>query len=122
MYLILRQVRLRRLRAKYALIWMCFGLALIPLAVIPGLLDRLASLAGVEYPPALLLVLGLGFFAFLCLQFSIELTRLEERSRVLAEEAALVRERLTRANAPTGRTVEGSVVPGEPEPGSATAI
>jgi hypothetical protein len=97
--LILRQVRQRRLMAKYALLWLTFGIALVLLAVIPGALDRLASLAGVEYPPALLLVLGLGYFAFLCLQFSVELTRLEERTRVLAEEVALVRERLGRLEA-----------------------
>jgi hypothetical protein len=95
--LILRQVRRRRLRGKYALMWMLVGVGLVLLAVIPGALDRLGSVAGVAYPPALLLVMGLGFFAFLSLHFSVELTRLEERTRVLAEETALLNERLTRS-------------------------
>lgn len=93
-FLILRQVRLGRLRAKYALIWLAAGLVLVPLAVIPGLLDWTASLAGVAYGPALLLIAGLGFFALLSLHFSAELTRLEERTRILAEEVALLRNRL----------------------------
>jgi hypothetical protein len=94
--MILRRVRHRRLRAKYALLWMCFGVGLFLLAIIPQALDRLASLAGVAYPPALLLVLGLGFFAVLCLHLSTELSRLEERTRVLAEETAMIREILER--------------------------
>ncbi len=91
--LIIHQVRERRLRAKYALLWLLVGIALVPLAVIPGALDSLAELLGVAYPPALLLVFGLGFFALLCLHFSYELSRLEERTRVLAEEVALLRGR-----------------------------
>ena len=42
--LIVRQVRHRKLRAKYALIWLLVGAVTIPLAMIPGLLDDLASL------------------------------------------------------------------------------
>ena len=90
--MILRAVRIGKLRAKYAIIWMGVGLVLLPLAVVPGLLDRLARLTGVAYPPALLLVLGLGFFAMLSLHFSQEMSRLEERTRLLAEELALLRE------------------------------
>ena len=97
MLLILRQVRQRRLRAKYALLWLFVGPVLVLLAVIPGALDWLASVAGVAYPPALLLVLGLGFFAFLSLHFSVEMSRLEERTRVLAEETALLKEAQQRA-------------------------
>ena len=92
MLLILRQVRQRRLRAKYALMWLIVGTVLVLIAVIPGALDWLASVAGVAYPPALLLVMGLGFFAFLSLHFSVEMSRLEERTRVLAEETALLKE------------------------------
>lgn len=92
--LIVHQVRARRLRAKYALLWLVVGFAMLPLAVIPGALDGLAKLLGVAYPPALLLVFGLGFFAALCLHFSYELSRLEERTRVLAEDVALLRNRL----------------------------
>lgn len=92
--LIVRQVRLRRLRAKYALLWLLVALALTPLALAPGLLDASADLVGIAYGPALLLVIGFAFFALLSLHFSYELSRLEERARALAEETALMRERL----------------------------
>ena len=91
---IVRQVRLRRLRPKWGIIWLVSALLVAPLAFVPGLLDWLAEQLGVDYPPALLMVFGLGFFALLTLQITIELTQLQERTRVLAEEAALLRERL----------------------------
>jgi hypothetical protein len=92
---ILRLVRRRRLRPKYALLWLAFGAAILPFALIPSLLDRLARLVGVEYGPALLLVLGLGFFALVSLHFSSELSRMEERTRTLGEEIALLRDHIT---------------------------
>ena len=89
--LIFRQVRLGRLRAKYALIWLTVALIVLPFAVIPGLLDETASFLGIAYGPTLLLVAGLVFFAALSIHFSSELTRVEERTRVLAEEIAILR-------------------------------
>jgi hypothetical protein len=89
---IFRLVRHRKLRAKYALLWILVAIAIIPLAVFPRLLDIVSSdVLGVAYPPAALLVIGLLFFCLLNMHFSFELTRLEERSRVLAEEVALLR-------------------------------
>lgn len=89
--LIFRQVRRGRLRAKYALIWLTVAVMVTPFAVIPGLLDETASLLGIAYGPTLLLVAGLVFFATLSIHFSSELTRVEERTRVLAEEIAILK-------------------------------
>jgi hypothetical protein len=94
--IIIRQVRMRRLKAKYALMWLLVAVVTLPVALIPGLLDEIASALGVAYGPALLLVLGLGFLAVLSVHFSCEVTRLEERTRVLAEEVALLRSDLQR--------------------------
>ncbi|MGI9029546.1 MAG: DUF2304 domain-containing protein [Ilumatobacteraceae bacterium] len=96
LFVVLRQVRHRRLRAKYALLWLSVAVALVLLAVIPDALDRMATAAGVSYAPALLLVIGFAFFVFVCLHFSTELSRLEERTRLLAEEVALLREQTNR--------------------------
>lgn len=89
--LIFRQVRRGRLRAKYALIWLTVAVIVLPFAVIPGLLDETASLLGIAYGPTLLLVAGLVFFAALSIHFSSELTRVENRTRVLAEEIAMLK-------------------------------
>lgn len=89
--LIFRQVRRGRLAAKYALIWTTAAGVTLLMAAIPGLLDRVASVLGVAYGPTVLLVAGLIFFSALSVQFSSEITKLEERTRILAEEVALLR-------------------------------
>jgi len=89
--LILRLVRRRRMGAKYALLWTTVGVFLGVLAVWPGLLTWISELAGVHYPPALFLLITTGFLFIVVIQFSYELSRLEDRSRILAEEVALLR-------------------------------
>jgi len=88
---ILRMVRQRKLRAKYSVLWLSVGVALVVLAAAPGLLTWLADRLGVYYVPSLLFVGGIGFLLLLSLHFSWELSRLEDRTRALAEENALLR-------------------------------
>jgi hypothetical protein len=88
---ILRLVRRRRMGGRYALLWLGVGLVLMVLAVWPGLLTALSELVGVHYPPALFLLVSTGFLFVVVIHFSYELTKLEDRSRILAEEVALLR-------------------------------
>ncbi|HEY3484777.1 MAG TPA: DUF2304 domain-containing protein [Ilumatobacteraceae bacterium] len=113
---IIRMVRMRRLRAKYALMWLATGLVVAPIALVPGFLDWIASLFGVAYGPALLLVLGLGFLGLLSVHFSSELTRLEERTRVLAEETALLREKVREGAAGNAGSGDETTGPADAEP------
>ncbi len=95
--IILILVRRRRLRGKYGLLWLLVAAALVPLAVIPRAVDWLAQELGVYYSPTVILLAGLGLLTLLSMHFSWELSRLEERSRTLAEEVALLRSDLERA-------------------------
>lgn len=104
--LIFRQVRRGRLRAKYALIWLTVALVVLPFAVVPDLLDKTASLLGIAYGPTVLLVGGLVFFAALSIHFSSELSRVEERTRVLAEEIAILKYELEAASRPPHQGAE----------------
>lgn len=88
---ILRLVRRRALRAKYSLLWLVVGVALAFTAVAPGLLDRVSRLLGIDYPPAVYFLIAIVFLLLLVAHFSWELSRLEERTRTLAEELALLR-------------------------------
>lgn len=89
-------VRQRRLRAKYLLLWGGASLLLVPVVVAPDALDRAMRELGVSYPPAAYLVVAAAFLYVVCMHFSWELSRLEERSRDLAEEVALLQARLER--------------------------
>ncbi len=84
-------VRRRQLREKYAMLWMAVAVVSIPFAVFPRLLDRVASFVGVAYGVILVLFLGIVFLLFLCLHLAWEVSRLEEETRCLAEDLALLR-------------------------------
>ncbi|MDP8974898.1 MAG: DUF2304 domain-containing protein [Actinomycetota bacterium] len=88
---ILRLVRRRQLRAKYSLLWLSLGVVLIVLAVSPQMLDRVSRAVGVAYPPTVFFVLAITLLLLIVIHFSWELSRLEERTRTLAEELALLR-------------------------------
>ena len=89
--LILDLVRRRQLREKYAALWLVTGAGMAVLAVLPGLLDRVAGWLGVADPPNLLFFLAILVLLMVVVQLSFEVSRLEERTRVLAEEVALLR-------------------------------
>src|SRR3954451_17067953 len=88
---IVHLVRSRRLRAKYSILWLTIGLGLAVLAIFPGLLVEISDWFGIGYPPATFMLLALSFLLVLVPPFSWELSRLEDRTRALAEEYALLR-------------------------------
>ena len=84
-------LRRHRLREKYAVLWAFVALGVLALAIFPGLLSGAADLIGVEVPVNLLFFIASLVLLMLTLQHSYELGRLEEKTRVLAEEVALLR-------------------------------
>lgn len=96
-------LRRRHLREKYAVLWFFVAVGVLALALIPGLLQGMAELIGVALPSNLLFFIASLVLLMLTLQHSYELGRLEEKSRTLAEEIALLRLELERkaADPPT---------------------
>ncbi len=92
-------VRRHRLKSKFSLLWLAIGLVLLVLAAFPNLLDRVSHAIGIDYPPATFLFAAVAFLFLVAVHYSWELSRLEERSRVLAEEVALLRECVERLEA-----------------------
>ena len=88
---ILRMVRRRVLRAKYSLLWIGVGVVLVFTATAPGLLDRMSRALGIDYPPAVYFLIAIVFLLVVLIHVAWELSRLEERTRTLAEELALLR-------------------------------
>jgi hypothetical protein len=98
---IARMVNRQQLRSKYALLWLVVAVALLPLAVAPGILDWLGARLGILYSPAAFLLMATGFLFAVVVHYSWELSRLEVRTRLLAEELALLRARVEDPAAPT---------------------
>lgn len=91
---IIRLVRRRHLKAKYSLLWLTLGGFMVIIAAVPGLLDWTADVLGIYYQPTLLVLLGLALLLLIVMHFSYELSRMENRVRTLAEEAAILRHRV----------------------------
>lgn len=117
-------LRRQRLREKYAVIWVVVVGATVLLAVFPGLLSRAADLLGVQVPANLLFFAAIMLLLVISIQLSYEIGRLEERTRTLAEEIALLRlqqENLRGDRSPHTRDVRPDSDAPElpPEPGPA---
>lgn len=88
---IVELLRRRQLREKYAMLWLTVVLVVLPLALYPRLLDGTARALGVASGVSLVLFLGFVFLLFVCIHLSWEVSRLEEETRTLAEDMALLR-------------------------------
>lgn len=84
-------LRRQRLREKYAVIWVVVVGATLTLAIFPGLLTWAAGVLGVQVPANLLFFGAIMLLLVISIQLSYEIGRLEERTRTLAEEVALLR-------------------------------
>jgi hypothetical protein len=93
-------MRRHRLREKYALIWALVAVAVITVALFPILLYEASEAVGLAVPTNLLFFCAAIVILVLTLQHSSELSRLEERTRTLAEELALVRLEIERDREP----------------------
>ena len=100
---VLNLLRSGRLRARFAMLWLGVGSVLVVLAAFPDLLDWTAEKIGIVYPPAVFLLAATAFLLFVAVQFSWEISRLEDRTRVLAEEIALLKERPAADPSPSER-------------------
>lgn len=116
---IVRLLRRGQLRGKYALLWIGVGALLIPLAAFPDVVTWVARAVGVYYEPTILIFGMLGFLMLVTMHYSWELSRLEERARVLAEEIGLLRAEIDGLSTDSGRDDhavgdEGGEAPDEP--------
>lgn len=98
---ILELVRRRKLREKYAVIWVATGVTILPLAVFPRVLDGVALSLGILSGTSLVLFLAVAFLLLLAMHLSSELSQLEEETRTLCEEVALIRAELSRQSQQT---------------------
>lgn len=89
-------LRRHRLREKYALIWGIVALGALTIAAFPGLLSWATTVLGLQVPANLLFFVASLVIMMLTLQHSSELGRLEERTRTLAEDVALLQVELER--------------------------
>ena len=98
----LEMLRRRQLREKYAVLWLLVGVASAVVAMVPRLLDSVANALDVADPPNLLLFGACVVLLLVTVQLSWEMSRLEDKTRALAEEVALLRYQVEQQGATGG--------------------
>jgi len=87
-------LRTRRLREKYAFLWIALALGICILGAFPRFLFILASLLGVSTPINVLFSSSLVVLFLVSVHISAEVSKLEEETRTLAETIALLQLRV----------------------------
>ena len=91
---VLELVRRRRLREKYALLWIVTAIVLLVLSVWRGAVTTIAQALGVSYGPAVLFAVGAVFVLVVLLHYSTVISALTDRSVVLAQRIAILEQRI----------------------------
>lgn len=100
--LLFEMMRRKRLREKYAVFWALVALVTLIVAAFPVVLSTAADALGVTVPSNLLFFGASMLLLVVSVQHSSELGRLEERTRTLAEEIALLQMEVTALRAERG--------------------
>jgi hypothetical protein len=87
-------IRSRRLQERYALLWLVTGSVILLLSVWRDALRLVAEQIGIAYPPSALFVVGFLFILLVLLHYSTVISELSERNVLLAQDIALLEERL----------------------------
>ena len=91
---VIELIRSGRLRERYALLWLATAGVILVFGLWRDLLNRLADVLGIAYPPNALFVLAMGFVLLLLLHYSTVISRLSDRTTTLTQRIAILEERL----------------------------
>jgi hypothetical protein len=89
--LVIGLVRQRKLREKYAVLWLFLGILTIILTGFPQILVWTSQQFGVVVPANLIFAMALVLLVGVTLHLSWELSTVEDETRTLAEETAILR-------------------------------
>ncbi|MGA2192196.1 MAG: DUF2304 domain-containing protein [Nitrospirota bacterium] len=84
-------VRRGKLKENYSVLWICTSLIIMFFAIFRHLIDWLGRLVGIYYSPSAFFLMAFIFIMLITLQFSVVISKLSERNKVLAQEIALLR-------------------------------
>ena len=87
---ILWLIRRDHLHSRHALWWLLVALLVMLLGIFPTTIDWLDIHLGVNYPPTLLFVLGIGMILIKVITIDLHQTNLERKIRRLAQRLAIL--------------------------------
>ncbi|WP_353570690.1 DUF2304 domain-containing protein [Candidatus Albibeggiatoa sp. nov. BB20] len=103
--IILFLIRRDHLHTRHALWWLWIAFIILGLGIFPQLIDIFGGFLGINYPPTLIFVLGIGMLLVKVLGIDIHQSELERRQRRLTQRLALLEEE-NRNNAAQVKTLQ----------------
>jgi hypothetical protein len=86
---ILWLIRRDHLHSRHAFWWLLVALIVVLLGIFPKIIDVIALQVGVNYPPTLLFILGIGMILIKVLLMDLHQSQLERKLRRLAQKLAI---------------------------------
>ncbi|MDH4164719.1 MAG: DUF2304 domain-containing protein [Nitrospirota bacterium] len=94
LFVVFELIRRGRLKERYSLLWLAAGVVLLILSLSRELLEYVARLTGIFYPPSLLFLVAFVFLLLITLHFSAVISGLSEKNKILAQELGLLKQAL----------------------------
>ncbi|MCX5696517.1 MAG: DUF2304 domain-containing protein [Candidatus Omnitrophica bacterium] len=92
--IIFELIRRKKLKEKYALLWLVAGISILLLAVFQGLLDWITKLFGMVLPSNAVLLFGIFFIILINLHLCLVLSNYGEQIKRIAQAQALIESRV----------------------------
>lgn len=94
---ILYLVRRDHLHGSFALWWLAVAGAILLLGLFPPVIDWLGRITGINYPPVLPIVVGIGMILIRLLKMDVDRSRYERQMRRLTQKVAILEQELREA-------------------------
>ena len=88
--LIILLIRKDRLHVRHGLAWIVVASCFAVLGLFPGIIDSLARLTGVSYPPILGITVAVALLVIKILLMDLERSRIEMRNQRLIQRVAIL--------------------------------
>lgn len=96
--IIFQLIRKNRLLEQYSLLWILSAVILLLMSLWRGLLDLISAVAGIHYPPSALFLFAMLCGIMIALHFSMVISRLTKQNHILAQEIALLKQKMETIN------------------------
>lgn len=94
LFFVINLVRTKKLKEEYALLWLLMAGSLVLAPLLIDMIDAISFAIGIDYPPALMIVIALVCFALIFFQISVTASRFSEQIKNISQDLALTRKRL----------------------------
>jgi len=83
-------IRRKKLKEKYAILWLVSASTMLFFAVFKNILDWFTSLLGIHLPVNAVFFFGIIFVVFVNIHFSLIISSLSEQNKIIAQKLALL--------------------------------